>query len=289
MTDQVRAFEAERVALVGLAYRLIGSRADAEDVAQDAWLRWRKVDPATVEDAHAYLATVVTRLCLDRMKSARARREIYVGPWLPEPIVDESLGAGTAGELAENLSMALMLALERLSPLERAAFILHDVFDLGFAEVARGLGRSEEACRRLALRAREHVREDRPRYPVAPEDGRKVIEAFQRASELGDLKALSALLTEDAVFVSDGGGRRVAALRPIEGANDIASFIEGIATRRGAFLGLEVRPATVNGLPGLVARSPEGELDAMSFEFEGGKISAIYVVRNPEKLSHVRF
>ncbi|HEY1880833.1 MAG TPA: sigma-70 family RNA polymerase sigma factor [Caulobacteraceae bacterium] len=289
MTNLARTFEAERGALVGLAYRLTGSRADAEDVAQDAWLRWRKVDTETVEDPHAYLATVVTRLCLDRMKSARARREIYVGPWLPEPIVDETLGAGPGGELAEDLSMALMLALERLSPLERAAFILHDVFDLGFAEVARGLGRSEEACRRLAARAREHVREDRPRYPVAPEDGRRVIEAFQRASELGDVKAISALLTEDAVFLSDGGGRRVAALRPIEGASDIASFIEGIATRRGAFLGLEVRPATVNGLPGLVARSPEGELDAMGFEFEGGKIRAIYVVRNPEKLSHVRF
>jgi RNA polymerase sigma-70 factor (ECF subfamily) len=289
LTDLAQAFEAERGALVGLAYRLTGSRADAEDVAQDAWLRWRKVDPETVENAHAFLATVVTRLCLDRMKSARARREIYVGPWLPEPIVDETLGAGASGELAEDLSMALMLALERLSPLERAAFILHDVFDLGFAEVARGLGRSEEACRRLASRAREHLREDRPRYPVAPEDGRRVIEAFQRASELGDVKALSALLTEDAVFLSDGGGRRVAALRPIEGASDIASFIEGIATRRGAFLGLEVRPATVNGLPGLVARSPEGELDAMGFEFEGGKIRAIYVVRNPEKLSHVRF
>ena len=170
LEDQARTFEAERGVLVGLAYRLTGSRAEAEDVAQDAFLRWRKVDAADVEDAHAYLATIVTRLCLDRMKSARARREIYVGPWLPEPLVDETL-AGGEGELAEDLSMALMLALERLSPLERAAFILHDVFELGFAEVARGLGRSEEACRRLASRARTHVREARPRYAVTRRRG----------------------------------------------------------------------------------------------------------------------
>jgi RNA polymerase sigma-70 factor (ECF subfamily) len=284
-----QAFEAERGALTGLAYRLTGSRADAEDAVQDAWLRWRKVDPATVDDAHAFLATVVTRLCLDRLKSARARREVYVGPWLPEPIVDESLDAGAAGELAADLSITLMLALERLSPLERAAFILHDVFDLGFAEVARGLGRSEEACRRLASRAREHVRQDRPRYPVAPEKSRQVIAAFQRAAELGDVAGLTSLLAEDAVFLSDGGGRRVAALRPIEGAGDIASFIHGIRERGGAFLGLEVRPATVNGLPGLVARSPEGELDAIGFDIDGETIRAIYVVRNPEKLSSVRF
>jgi RNA polymerase sigma-70 factor (ECF subfamily) len=289
VSDPAGTFEAQRGALVGLAYRLTGSRAEAEDVAQDAYLRWRKVDAGTVEDPHAYLATIVTRLCLDRMKSAKSRREIYVGPWLPEPIVDETFDAGVAGEFAEDLSMALMLALERLSPLERAAFILHDVFDLQFAEVARGLGRSEEACRRLASRARTHVRQNRPRYAVAPEESRKVIDAFQRASELGDVKALTALLTEDAVFLSDGGGRRVAALRPIEGRQDIASFIEGIATRRGAFLGLEVREATVNGLPGLVARSPEGDLDAIGFEIDAGKIRAIYVVRNPDKLTRVSF
>lgn len=287
--DQVRAFESERAGLVGLAYRLTGSRSEAEDVAQDAWLRWRKVDPETIEDRHAYLSTVVTRLCLDRMKSAKARREIYIGPWLPEPLVDETFEVGAAGEVAADLSMALMLALERLSPLERAAFILHDVFDLDFAEVARGLGRTEVACRRLASRARTHVRENRPRYEVAPEEGRRVVEAFQRAAEQGDLKALSALLTEDAVFLSDGGGRRVAALRPIEGGTDVASFIEGIAVRRGGFFGLEVRPATVNGLPGLVARSPAGELDAIAFEIESRLIRAIYVVRNPEKLAHVTF
>ena len=161
--DEVQSFESLRPALTGLAYRMLGSRAEAEDVVQDAYLRWHDTDRAAIEEPRRYLGTVVTRLCLDRMKSARARREVYVGQWLPEPVVDEALDAETAGGLAHDLSVALMLVLERLSPLERASFLLHDVFGLDFAEVGRALDRGEAACRKLAARARVHIEEGRPR------------------------------------------------------------------------------------------------------------------------------
>jgi RNA polymerase sigma-70 factor, ECF subfamily len=284
-----RTFEAERGPMTALAYRMLGARAEAEDVVQDAWLRWRGVDHAAIAEPRAWLATTVTRLCLDRLKSARARREVYVGPWLPEPVVDETLAADGPGELAEDLSVALMLALERLSPLERAAFILHDVFDLGFAEVARGLGRSEEACRRLASRARTHVRETRPRYPVSPEESERLVEAFHRAAALGDLADLTALLAEDAVLYSDGGGRRPAALIPIHGRDAIARLFEALARRNPEYAQSSSRFALINGDPGLVLRAPSGELTTVAFEIGGGAIQGIYIMRNPDKLAHVRF
>jgi RNA polymerase sigma-70 factor, ECF subfamily len=284
-----RTFEAERGPMIALAYRMLGSRAEAEDVVQDAYLRWRGADHDTIEEPRAYLTTIVTRLCLDRLKSARARREVYVGPWLPEPVVDERLPAAGPGELAEDLSVALMLALERLSPLERAAFILHDVFDLGFAEVARGLGRTEEACRRLASRARTHVRETRPRYPVSADESRRLVEAFQRAAELGDLAGLSTLLADDAVLYSDGGGRRPAALIPIHGREAIARLFEGLARRNPEFAHSTSRFAVINGAPGLILRAPGGELTTVAFEIGEGAIQGIYIMRNPEKLAHVKF
>ena len=174
----VESFEAHRRALIGLAYRMLGSRAEAEDVVQDAYLRWHAVDPGTIEEPRRYLGTVVTRLCLDRMKSAKARHEIYVGQWLPEPVVDEVFDAEPAGDLARDLSVALMLILERLSPLERASFLLHDVFGLEFAEVAAALGRGEAACRQLAARARAHIDAGRPRFPTSQEEGHRLAAAF---------------------------------------------------------------------------------------------------------------
>lgn len=283
------AFEAHRHALTGLAYRMLGSRAEAEDVVQDAYLRWHAADRAAIEEPRRYLGTVVTRLCLDRMKSAKARREIYVGQWLPEPVVDETFDDGSAGELAHDISVALMLLLERLSPLERASFLLHDVFGLDFSEVSRTLGRNEAACRQLAARAREHIETGRPRFSASPEEGRRLAAAFQAAAASADTKALARLLADDAVLYTDGGGKRAAALNPIHGAEKIMRFFEGIARKNAALAAVTSRHAIVNGMPGLVLHEGDGTIDTMAFEHSDGRIVAIYIVRNPEKLQHVRF
>jgi len=289
IADRVTDFEAHRRALMGLAYRMLGSRAEAEDIVQDAYLRWHAADRAAIEHPRRYLGTVVTRLCLDRMKSAQMRRETYVGPWLPEPIVDEQLDGEAAGDLAHDISVALMPLLERLSPLERASFLLHDVFGLDFAEVARALGRNEAAARRLAARARAHIETGRPRFAASREEGQRLAAAFQQAAASGDTAALTQILADDAVLYSDGGGKRAAALKPIHGADKIVRLLEGLARKEPSLLGFAVRPAIVNGLPGLVLRESDGSVDTLGFEHEGGRITAIYLTRNPEKLRHVRF
>jgi len=289
-TDREGAsFESHRRALTGLAYRMLGSRAEAEDVVQDAYLRWHAVDRDAIAEPRRYLGTVVTRLCLDRMKSARARREIYVGQWLPGPVVDETLDADAAGDLAHDLSVALMLVLERLSPLERASFLLHDVFGLDFADVARTLQRGEPACRQLAARARVHIEKARPRFPASREQGMRLAAAFAAAAQTGDVATLTKLLAEDAVLYSDGGGKRAAALNPIKGADKIVRFLGGITRKNLALSSMQVRPATLNGLAGFVLREEDGAIDTLAFEHDGSRIVAIYVVRNPEKLRHVRF
>jgi RNA polymerase sigma-70 factor (ECF subfamily) len=287
MTASAKVFERHRAPLTGLAYRMLASRADAEDVVQDAWLRWAGRKEAGVDDPRRYLAAIVTRLCLDRMKSARARREVYVGPWLPEPVVDEALDAGTASELAHDLSVTLMMALERLSPLERAAFLLHDVFDIEFAEVAQSLGRSEAACRQLATRARRNVRAEKPRFSTDQDEARRLAAAFEAAARSGDTAGLTELLTDNAVLHSDGGGKRPAALRLITGGEAVANLITGLISR--GFHAASLRPAVVNGLAGFVVREEDGAVSTIAFEAHSGRISAIYVVRNPEKLTHVRF
>jgi len=289
LDQDVAAFEAHRRALTGLAYRMLGSRAEAEDVVQDAYLRWHAADRAAIEEPRRYLGTVVTRLCLDRMKSAQARRELYVGQWLPEPVVDEVFDGEAAGELAHDISVAMMLVLERLSPLERASFLLHDVFGLDFAEVARALNRGEAACRQLAARARAHIESGRPRFPASREDGHRLAAAFQAAMASGDTKAFAQILAEDAVLYSDGGGKRAAALNPIRGAERILRFFAGIARKNPALAAIAGRPATVNGLPGFVLRETDGSIDTMAIEHRDGRIVAIYLIRNPEKLQHVRF
>jgi len=289
LDQDVAAFETHRRALTGLAYRMLGSRAEADDVVQDAYLRWHAADRATIEQPRHYLGTVVTRLCLDRMKSARARREIYVGQWLPEPVVDEAFEDDTAGDLARDISVALMLLLERLSPLERASFLLHDVFGLDFAEVSRALGRGEAACRQLATRARKHIESGRPRFSASPDEARRLAVAFHKAVASGDTQTLMQILARDAVLYSDGGGKRAAALRPIYGAARILRFFAGIARKNAALSTTQVRPAIVNGLEGFVLREEDGSIDTMAFECQHGRIVAIYVIRNPEKLHHVRF
>jgi RNA polymerase sigma-70 factor (ECF subfamily) len=289
VAHELGSFEAHRRALMGLAYRMLGSRAEAEDVLQDAYLRWHTADRAAIEHPRRYLGTVVTRLCLDRMKSARARRELYVGQWLPEPVVDEAFDDDTADEVAHDISVALMLVLERLSPLERASFLLHDVFGLEFAEVGRALDRDPAACRQLANRARQHIESGRPRFPASRDDGHRLAAAFQKAAASGDTQALMQVLAKDAVLYSDGGGKRAAALKPIYGADKILRFFVGIARKNPALSTIEVRPAIVNGLAGFVLREDDGSIATLAVEHRHDRIAAIYLVRNPEKLHHVRF
>jgi RNA polymerase sigma-70 factor, ECF subfamily len=271
--------------LLGLAYRMLGSRSDAEDILQDAYVRF--VGARDIRNSEAFLVTVVTRLCLDRLRSASAQREIYVGPWLPEPVFDaEVLSADAATELASDLSFALMLALDRLSPLERAAFLLHDVFDQPFPEVARTLDRSEVACRQLAARARRAVRDQRPAPPSPAENHARLLTAFCEAAASGDISTLANLLREDAIAITDGGGRKTAALNPIRGAQKIIRFLVGLA---GKNVGRDIRiePVTINGTAGALLYM-DGAIDhTLSVAIDGEKIAAIYIVRNPDKLRHV--
>lgn len=281
MTQADAIFEARRPAMTGLAYRMLGSRAEAEDVVQDAWLRWRKVDADTVEAPDAYLNRVVTRLALDRLKSARARREVYVGEWLPEPVVEPDFEAGTDADL----SVAFLLALERLTPLERAAFLLHDVFDTPFAEIAAVLGRSETACRQLASRAREHVRRDRPRHTPSVDEERRLTTAFFHALLTGDEVALRDLLAEDVIWHADGGGKVSANLNPIHGQAKLVAMLLGIKRKWPPPAEATARLARVNGQPGLVLAANGVVFQTMSLEIENGRIAAVYTMRNPEKLA----
>jgi RNA polymerase sigma-70 factor (ECF subfamily) len=270
--------------LLGLAYRMLGSRTDAEDVVQDAYLRF--VDAEDVRNAEAFLVTIVTRLCLDRLKSAKAQREIYVGPWLPEPVFDtDGLSTEATTELADDLSFALLLALDRLSPQERAAFLLHDVFDIPFAEIAAMIGRSEPACRQLATRARRAVRNERPPPAAAPEHHADLLRAFVEAVASGDLSRLTGLLRDDAIALTDGGGRKAAARNPIQGADKVARLFLSLAAK-AAGNDVRIEPAMINGSIGAMLYL-DGELDhTISICVVGEKIAAIYLVRNPDKLRH---
>jgi RNA polymerase sigma-70 factor (ECF subfamily) len=275
--------------LLGLAYRMLGSRADAEDVLQDAWIRLSKVDASTIDNVEAFLVTTVTRLCLDRMKSARAKREVYVGPWLPEPVVDtEELSPETTLEIADDLSFALMLSLERLSAPERAAFLLHDVFDTPYAEIAAALGKTEAACRQLATRARKAIQDVRPGHRAPPEAHAALVAKFAEAAGSGDASRLQALLAADAIATTDGGGVKRAALKPIYGADKVARLFTGLVHKLAASGHRpEYRCATINGEPGLVLYL-DGELDqTLSIAIDEGRIAAIYTVRNPDKLRGV--
>ncbi|SLN75975.1 sigma-70 family RNA polymerase sigma factor [Oceanibacterium hippocampi] len=280
------AFERHRGYLRHVAYRMLGSLADAEDVLQDAYLRWHHADREAVRNEKGYLSSVVTRLCLDHLGSARVRREQYVGAWLPEPLIDSADDADGPDASVE-FGYALMLALERLSPLERAAFLLHDIFDMSFTEVARSIGRDEAACRQLALRARRHVRESRPRFPVPAAEGRAIAEAYFRASRDGDIASLESLLAEHAVMVHDGGGRKPAALNPIRGRDRVLRFKQGIARKQGRTPSRLLHLGPVDGLPGLVTMEHGETLQATALVIEEGRIVAIYVIRNPDKLAHI--
>jgi RNA polymerase sigma-70 factor (ECF subfamily) len=281
------SFDPLRPRLVRVAYRMLGSMADAEDVVQEAFIRWMAADRASVDQPEAYLRRTVARLALDVLKSARRRRETYVGPWLPEPVV-ESSEAFAAEEEADDVTLPLLLALERLSPLERAAFLLHDVFGVSFEEVAGTLGRDEAAVRQLASRARGHVRASRPRFDVPREKGLEIAEAFFTASRSGDMAGLQAILAADVVLHADGGGKRPAALRLIEGLHDVLATQAAVARAFDKYgVSKLVRYARINGLPGFVTREADGLLQTTALQIEDGRITAIYVVRNPDKLARL--
>jgi len=282
----IDAFEAQRPRLTRLAYRMLGSVTEAQDAVQDAWLRWDRAGEG-VTDPAAWLVRTTTRLCIDRLRAAKAEREAYRGPWLPEPLIEPLTDDPV--ERAEDVSVAFLLALERLSPLERAVFLLHDVFDEDYGTVAETLGRSEPAVRQLASRARDHVKAARPRFSVSQDEAARLVTAFVAASSNGDMKGLAALLTEDAILVSDGGGKRKAALRVMVGRDDIVRLMEGLAWRGGGLSAVtDIRTARVNGYPGLVVSFGDGP-ETIAFQpGEDGLIAAIYMVRNPDKLAHLK-
>ena len=274
-----QTFETQRPRLLRLAYRMLGSHAEAEDIVQEAWLRWHRSDREAVAEPAAWLTRIVSRLCLDAMKSARSRRETYPGMWLPEPLIE------TADEemRADNITLTLMMALERLSPLERAAFLLHDVFNQPLDDVAATLGRSPAATRQLAARARAHVRIDQPRYEVPREDGEALTRAFFEACRLGDAAALGSMLAADATLRSDGGGKVLTFPNAIQGADRLVRLFLGLARKLGPrmeYLG----HAVIDGLPGFVSRV-DGHLQTTAVEIAEGRIVAIYITRNPDKLT----
>ncbi len=282
-------FDRLRPRLVGAAYRVLGSVADAEDVVQETWLRWSAADRSDVREPVAYLLTTTSRLAVNRLRAQASRRESYVGPWLPEPLATGP-GADVEGsvELADSVSMAMMVVLETLSPLERAAFVLHDVFAMPFPEVAAALDRSEAAVRQLAHRARSHVRARQPRNVVDATRHREVTEQFLRAATEGDVDGLMALLAPEVVLVTDGGGVKSAALNPIHGGDKAIRFLLGVMSKPEG-LALTTRVATVNGQAAVVATAPDGTVDTVGFlTVQDDGISAMYLVRNPEKLGKLR-
>lgn len=283
--DAAAVFAQERPKLFGVAYRMLGSVADAEDVIQETFLRWQEVTAAgtQIESPSAYLTTMVSRRCLDELRSARRRREEYVGAWLPEPLLgDDRLDPAATTELADSLSTAFLVVLEALSPGERAAFLLHDVFGYEYPELARILGRGEPACRQLVARARRRVAERRPRFDVSPEEHARLLTEFMHATSAGDVDGLVSLLASDAVLTTDGGGVVAAARNPIEGADRIARWFFGVMAKAPA--GFAVEPGPVNGLPGLVMRVPGGIYGVMSIAVRDGKIQNVYIQVNPAKL-----
>lgn len=295
--EPVDPFHRHQPRLLALAYRLLGTRADAEDVVQDAWLRWHRADQAAIADPEAWLVTTATRLGIDRLRAARRRREVYPGPWLPEPAsiesgtsppglaetVDEASGPARALERAEEVSLAFLAVLERLGPEERAAFLLREVFDHDYAAIAALLERSEAACRQMVHRARGRVAEARPRFGVDPRHHRVLLEKFMHAAREGDREALQALLHADAQLVSDGGGKALAAIRPLHGAERIARLFWAVARRRDPAVRWQL--GLVNGVPAVLRYRDARLVGVTVAASHDGRITALYTVANPDKLA----
>ncbi len=280
------AFEQHRGRLWGVAYRMLGSRADADDMVQEAYLRWHVVETGDVRAPQAWLVTTTTRLCIDRLRQRRAERDAYIGPWLPEPLVEDEPAADAAAELAEDLSVAFLALLERLAPEERAAFLLHDVFEADYAEIAAALDKSEEACRQIVSRARRRVRDGRPRARVSRVTRERLVDAFIRAVELRDRVALVALFANEATLTSDGGGKAKAAQKVVRGGKSVARFLLGVLRPAGA--ALELHKITVNREPGVALVLAGRLLSVVSLLIDGTQIVGVYSVLNPEKLRRVK-
>ncbi|HEY4017470.1 MAG TPA: RNA polymerase sigma-70 factor [Pseudonocardiaceae bacterium] len=279
------AFLTHRNLLFTVAYEMLGSAADAEDVLQETWLRWAGVDLDTIENQRAYLVRITTRQALTRLRTLSRRKESYVGQWLPEPLLTTPYVAEDV-ELAEHVSMAMLLVLETLTPTERAVFVLREVFDVGYDEVAEAVGKTPAAIRQIAHRAREHVAARRPRGTVTAAQSRDALDAFHRAVETGDLRSLIDLLAPDVVLLGDGGGIKQAVQQPIVGADKVARLLSAGLGRIAAVVSL--RRAQVNGYPALIIQL-DGELDTvLAVRIDEGLITGLYAVRNPEKLSHMR-
>jgi RNA polymerase sigma-70 factor (ECF subfamily) len=286
VTDE-EAFEANRELLFAVAYRMLGTVADAEDAVQDAWLRWSAAPRPDVTQPRAYLVKTVTHLALNRLRSARARREAYVGPWLPEPLLTATPDAAGRAELAESVSLAMLVVLESLTPEERAVFVLHEVFGFTHAEIAAAIGRTGTSVRQLMHRAREHVQARRPRFDVDVGQQREVTERFLAAAAGGDIDQLMMVLAPDVTLIADGGGRAKAPLRPITGAAKVARFLAGVSRRPygGADVSdMVVETAEINGGPGTVITAGGKPIAAVTTVITGGRISAIHVIANPDKL-----
>jgi RNA polymerase sigma-70 factor (ECF subfamily) len=277
-------FVAHRNLLFTVAYEMLGSAADAEDVLQETWLRWSDVDQAQVRDARAYLVRITTRLALNRIRTLSRRKESYVGPWLPEPLLT-SPDVAEDVELADSVSTAMLLVLETLTPTERAVFVLREVFDLPYDEIAAAVDKSAAAVRQIAHRARSHVAARRPRESTTASERSAVVERFLAAASTGDLQSLMDVLAPDVVLITDGGGLKQAALNPIHGAEKVLRFLVGITAKTGPGGAVEMR---VNGETGL-GLLLDGELEAVAtMRIEAGQVTGLYIVRNPEKLGRVR-
>ncbi|MCL7376637.1 RNA polymerase sigma factor SigJ [Streptomyces sp. 35G-GA-8] len=285
-TASTDEFEAHRPVLTGVAYRMLGAVADAEDVVQEAWLRWSAAERTDIREPRAYLVRITTRLAIDRLRQAKARRESYVGPWLPEPIVTDFGPAlpdtAERAVLADSVSVAVLVVLESLSPLERAVFVLREAFGFPFGEIAVTLERSEAAVRQLAGRARRHVEERRPRYDVDPAERRALTERFLAAAGGGDIDALLALLAPDVRLVGDSGGKAKAPLRIIEGADKVGRFMFAVAEGAARF---ELRAMEFNGAPAVLVLDGGVPDLVLQLEIRDGKVECVYIVRNPDKLS----
>jgi RNA polymerase sigma-70 factor (ECF subfamily) len=279
-------FEEHRQLLFGIAYRMLGTVMDAQDMVQDTFLRWQRARPDEVRSPRAWLTTAITRLCINHLKSARVQRETYVGPWLPEPLVADRDSADNA-QLADSLSLAFLVLLETLTPTERAVFILREVLNCEFAEIAPIVNRSEVNCRQILARARKHVEERRPRFDASPEQAEELMLRFQRAVRNGEVENLLNILASDVVFVSDGGGKAPALWKPIHGAKSLARVVMSARRRFGSNTE-EIKIATVNGLPGLVSFEGDRATRVTAFGITGGRIQALFVITNPDKLRHLR-
>jgi len=294
VTPPLEAFDRHRRLLFSVAYQMLGSVADAEDVVQDAWLRWSAADRSGVLDERAYLVRITSRLALDRMDSARARRESYVGPWLPEPLLTRSSPVAAApqeaqpedaAELGEQVSLALLVVLETLSPAERAVFVLREVFGMSTAEVAVALNRSEAAVRQMAHRAREHVHARQPRFDTDRREQQEVTERFLAAAVNGDVESLLAALAPGVVLIADGGGKVTAARRPIVGADKVARFLAAVGPQGTDLPGLRVEVADINGAPAVVAWTDAGPFMALQLVLVDGLVEQVLYVANPDKLA----